>query len=287
MALCARVTEWFQRLAGAHFGEARKGFPVGKICLLPDSAFVDVGSEKLHVSIAGGPPEVFGTVTAELHRLRDWLKSQQARGVAMEATGVYWLPLYSLLEAAGFVVTMVNGKQTRRAGASKRLQHLQNQQTGFGLCDGGTVQPGRLRTPRRGVPTFRFRCVYPNLATLATCPPFCKAADLSMDSSGTNREAVFVTTHWSLVLSAQEKNSSGSLEALEALCRAYWYPLYAFARLQGHVNPALMNLRLMQSLTTAQNAGNTLVVGVPGGFVPLKAGKSAPEAKSEPGESED
>jgi len=35
-------------------------------------------------------------------------------------------------------------------------------------------------------------------------------------------------------------------------------------------NPALMNLRLMQSLVTAQNAGNTLVLGVPGGFVPLK-----------------
>ena len=44
-------------------------------------------------------------------------------------------------------------------------------------------------------------------------------------------------------------------------------------------NPALMNLRLMQSLSTAQNAGNTLVVGVPGGFVPLKNGKVASEAK--------
>jgi hypothetical protein len=49
-------------------------------------------------------------------------------------------------------------------------------------------------------------------------------------------------------------------------------------------NPALMNLRLMQSLTTAQNAGNTLVLGVPGGFVPLKAGQPAPDAKTESGE---
>ena len=39
-------------------------------------------------------------------------------------------------------------------------------------------------------------------------------------------------------------------------------------------NPALMNLRLMQSLTAAQSAGNTLVLGVPGGFVPLKNGMS-------------
>jgi hypothetical protein len=40
-------------------------------------------------------------------------------------------------------------------------------------------------------------------------------------------------------------------------------------------NPALMNLRLVQSLTAAQNAGQTLVFGMPGGFVPLKNGKSA------------
>ena len=39
-------------------------------------------------------------------------------------------------------------------------------------------------------------------------------------------------------------------------------------------NPALMNLRLIQSLTAAQNTGNTLVVGMPDGFVPLKNGKS-------------
>lgn len=45
-------------------------------------------------------------------------------------------------------------------------------------------------------------------------------------------------------------------------------------------NPALQNLRLLQSLTGAQAAGSTLVLGMPGGFVPLKSGKTdaAPEA---------
>ena len=43
-------------------------------------------------------------------------------------------------------------------------------------------------------------------------------------------------------------------------------------------NPALMNLRLMQSLSAAHNAGNTLVLGMPGGFVPLKNGKADPPA---------
>jgi regulator of protease activity HflC (stomatin/prohibitin superfamily) len=42
-------------------------------------------------------------------------------------------------------------------------------------------------------------------------------------------------------------------------------------------NPALMNLRLVQSLTAAQGAGNTLVFGMPGGFMPLKAGKTEPK----------
>jgi regulator of protease activity HflC (stomatin/prohibitin superfamily) len=41
-------------------------------------------------------------------------------------------------------------------------------------------------------------------------------------------------------------------------------------------NPALLNLRLMQSLSAAQTAGNTLVLGMPGGFVPLKNGKPGP-----------
>ena len=42
-----------------------------------------------------------------------------------------------------------------------------------------------------------------------------------------------MTTHWSVVLSAQESDSPHSFQALESLCRAYWYPLYAFVRRQG------------------------------------------------------
>ncbi len=49
----------------------------------------------------------------------------------------------------------------------------------------------------------------------------------------------------------------------------------------GTENPGLMNLRLMQSLTAAQNAGTTLVFGVPGGFVPLKPRKPTSAAQEE------
>src|SRR6266700_2239627 len=44
----------------------------------------------------------------------------------------------------------------------------------------------------------------------------------------------FSTTHWSVVLSAGRDNSARASEALAKLCRAYWWPLYAFVRRQGH-----------------------------------------------------
>ena len=62
------------------------------------AAAIDVGSEQLHVSVAGGPPKVFGTVTSQLHALRDWLQENGVRTVAMEATGIYWLCRYEVLE---------------------------------------------------------------------------------------------------------------------------------------------------------------------------------------------
>lgn len=46
--------------------------------------------------------------------------------------------------------------------------------------------------------------------------------------------AVFATTHWSLVLTAGDRNSNQSSAALEELCTAYWYPLYAYLRRWGH-----------------------------------------------------
>jgi len=85
----------------------------------PLAAFVDVGSEHMHVSVGGNTPEVFGTVTSQLHALRDWLLAQGVRSVAMEATGVYWLPLYGVLESAGLEVRMVNGRQTRNLPGRK------------------------------------------------------------------------------------------------------------------------------------------------------------------------
>ena len=112
------------------------------------AAFVDVGSERMHVSIGGDVPKVFGTVTTQLHALRDWLLAQGVRSVAMEATGVYWLALYSVLEAAKLEVRMVSGRQTRNAPGRKT--DMQDAQWGatlhmHGLLRAGFVPPAEIR----------------------------------------------------------------------------------------------------------------------------------------------
>lgn len=104
------------------------------------AAFCDVGSEHMHVSIAGGAPKVFGTVTSQLHELRDWLLSEGANSVAMEATGVYWLALYSVLEEAGLEVVMVNGRQTRNLPGRKT--DMLDCQWGATLHAHGLLKPG-------------------------------------------------------------------------------------------------------------------------------------------------
>lgn len=114
----------------------------------PLATFVDVGSEQMYVSVAGGPPEVFGTVTGQLHRLRDWLQERTVKSVAMEATGVYWLPLYGVLETAGFEVLMVNGKHTRNLpGRKTDMKDCQWGATlhAHGLLRAGFVPPADLR----------------------------------------------------------------------------------------------------------------------------------------------
>jgi transposase len=120
----------------------------GLTVLDPRAAFVDVGSEHMHVSVGGEEPAVFGTVTSQLHALGDWLKAQGVHSVAMEATGVYWLSLYSVLEAAGLEVRMVNGRQTRNLPGRK--SDIQDCQWGatlhmHGLLRAGFVPPADIR----------------------------------------------------------------------------------------------------------------------------------------------
>lgn len=114
----------------------------------PKAGAIDVGSEHLHLSIAGETPEVFGTVTDEVYRLRDYLQQQRVDSVAMEATGVYWLYAYSVLEAAGLEVIVVNGRHVRNLpGRKTDMADCQWLATlhAHGLLRGGFVPPAAIR----------------------------------------------------------------------------------------------------------------------------------------------
>ena len=121
-----------------------KALPV----LDPKAAAIDVGSEKLHVSIGGDVPKVFGTFTGDLEALRDWFKQQEVRTVAMEATGVYWLYLYEVLETAALEVVVVNGRHVQNVpGRKTDMADCQWLATlhAHGLLRGGFVPPADIR----------------------------------------------------------------------------------------------------------------------------------------------
>ena len=117
-------------------------------------AAIDVGSEKMHVAIAGGEVKVFECFTDSLHQLRDHLQAATVTSVAMEATGVYWLPVYVILEAAGLEVCVVNGAHVKNVpGRKTDLQDCQwlAQLHAQGLLRGGFVPPAQIRKLRQYV----------------------------------------------------------------------------------------------------------------------------------------
>src|SRR4051794_31582161 len=79
-----------------------------------DAGGIDIGTEAIYVAVAPSksetPVRCFGSVTAELNRIANWLLDCGVRTVAMESTGVYWIPLYQVLESRGIEVFLVNAR---------------------------------------------------------------------------------------------------------------------------------------------------------------------------------
>ncbi|MGA7875251.1 MAG: IS110 family transposase [Desulfoferrobacter sp.] len=90
----------------------------------PNAAGIDLGSRQHWVAgppLTDGSPNVerFGTTTPELLRLSDWLAEQRIDTVAMESTGVYWIPLFEILDSRGFDVHLVNARQVSHVPGRK------------------------------------------------------------------------------------------------------------------------------------------------------------------------
>src|SRR5262245_62766630 len=89
----------------------------------PHVAGIDCGAARHFVAVpsdrATSPVQSFATVTSELQRLVAWLVTCGVTSVAMEATGVYWIPIYELLEAAGLEVLLVNARHLKNVPGKK------------------------------------------------------------------------------------------------------------------------------------------------------------------------
>jgi transposase len=85
----------------------------------PRAGAVDVGSENFHGAVCGGEVKVFGTFTRDLNAVLEFFKKAGVQTVAMEATGVYWMPLYEVLQKGGIKVCMVNGAHVKNVPGRK------------------------------------------------------------------------------------------------------------------------------------------------------------------------
>ena len=89
----------------------------------PHAGGIDIGATQIQVAVPCDadpkPIRTFTTFTDDLLKLRDWLKACGVKTVAMESTGVYWIPLYQILEATGVEVCLVNARHCKNLPGRK------------------------------------------------------------------------------------------------------------------------------------------------------------------------
>ncbi|MGF6936535.1 transposase [Paraburkholderia sp. UCT70] len=85
--------------------------------VFPNAAGIDIGGSSHWVAVprsaAGEPVHEFGTMTDDLHAMADWLLACGVDTVALESTGVYWIPVYEVLEQRGLTVWLVDARQMK------------------------------------------------------------------------------------------------------------------------------------------------------------------------------
>lgn len=88
-----------------------------------NAAGIDIGAEEVYVAVPKGRDKesvrTFLTFTADIHQLAEWLATCDVETVAMESTGVYWIPIYEILESHGFEVYLVNARHIKNVSGRK------------------------------------------------------------------------------------------------------------------------------------------------------------------------
>jgi transposase len=119
------------------------------------AAGIDIGSESHYVAVPEGldddPVRSFLCFTGDLERLADWLVQIGIQTVAMESTGIYWIPLFEVLEERGLEVLLVNARHVKNVSGRKTdvldCQWLQQLHT-YGLLEGAFRPPEQVTALR-------------------------------------------------------------------------------------------------------------------------------------------
>ena len=89
----------------------------------PDAGGMDIGAVEIVVCVSGDSEtqivKAFGNYTADLQSIGDWLESYAVKTVAMESTGVYWIPIFEALESRGFECLLISSRSLRRVAGRK------------------------------------------------------------------------------------------------------------------------------------------------------------------------
>lgn len=117
----------------------------------PDAAGVDIGAEEIVVCVARDEAtqivKAFGNYTVDLQAIGKWLRERHVKTVAMESTGVYWIPLFEELERQGFECLLISSRSLRRvSGRKSDIQDAQWIQTlhSYGLLESSFRPQGEL-----------------------------------------------------------------------------------------------------------------------------------------------
>jgi len=105
-------------------GKKTRGTSSGRLSTInPDAAGIDIGSTFHVVAVPSDRDDrsvrTFRTFSSDLHQLADWLTEVGITTVAMESTGVYWIPVFEILDARGFEVLLVNARDVKHVPGRK------------------------------------------------------------------------------------------------------------------------------------------------------------------------
>lgn len=109
----------------------------------PDAAGIDIGSREHYVCVPADRDDKnvrkFAAFTSDLKEMANWLKKCGVKTIALESTGVYWIPIFQILESSGFEVILVNARHVKNVPGRKTdikdCQWLQ-QLHSYGLLNG-------------------------------------------------------------------------------------------------------------------------------------------------------